>query len=258
MTTEQKDIVRQLREQGCGYKKISNITGIHRETIKSYLKRHPCVVSPSQSGLSQYKTRKTGSREASGEVEILLCKQCGKPIIQDSKRKAKLFCCDECRHIWWNKNRHREGGTPHTFICLGCRKEFQAFGSKERKYCSHDCYIEARFGAKPQPAREDSGVKTVSGSITDNAPKLKNSKKEVKYRLAKWIIRSLEEEQLLEPDEIEEIWTELLSFYAPPTASVENVCGTMIGSGLGKYVMPGLDTHTENPQNDGEAGDQDG
>ena len=81
-------------------------------------------------------------------------------------------------------------------------------------------------------------------------------KREVDYRLSKWIITNIE--QLLLPEEIEEIWTELLSFYAPPTASVENVCGTMIGSGLGKYVMPGLDTHTEIPQNDGEAGDQDG
>ena len=76
--------------------------------------------------------------------------------------------------------------------------------------------------------------------------------REVDYRLSKWIIKNIE--QLLEPDEIEEIWQELLSFYAPPTASVENVCDTMSGSGLGKYVVPGKDDgdHTQ------EAGDQDG
>ena len=51
--------------------------------------------------------------------------------------------------------------------------------------------------------------------------------REVDYRLSKWIIRNIE--QLLEPDEIEEIWRELLSFYAPLTASVENVCDTMSG-----------------------------
>ena len=60
--------------------------------------------------------------------------------------------------------------------------------------------------------------------------------REVDYRLSKWIITNIE--QLLEPDEIEEIWRELLSFYSPPTASVENVCGTMTGGGLGKYVAP--------------------
>ena len=61
--------------------------------------------------------------------------------------------------------------------------------------------------------------------------------REVDYRLSKWIIRNIE--QLLEPDEVEEIWRELLSFYAPPTASVEIVCDTMSGNVLGKYVVPG-------------------
>ena len=54
-------------------------------------------------------------------------------------------------------------------------------------------------------------------------------KREVDYRMSKWIITNVE--QLLSPEEIEEIWRELLSFYSPPTASLENVCG----DGLGKY-----------------------
>ena len=60
--------------------------------------------------------------------------------------------------------------------------------------------------------------------------------RELDYRLSKWILENIE--QLLEPDEIEAIWTELLSFYSPPTASVENVCDTMTGNGLEKYVAP--------------------
>ena len=75
-------------------------------------------------------------------------------------------------------------------------------------------------------------------------------KREVDYRLSKWIITNIE--QLLEPDEIEEIWRELLSFYSPPTASVENVCGTMTGGGLGKCVAPARTMDTR------EAGDQNG
>ena len=226
MTEEEKGTVRQLREQGYGYKSISNITGIHRETIKSHLKRHPCAINPA----SQCETGKFGT-----------CKQCGEPLIQDPKRRPRLFCSDECRLTWWNQNKYREGGTPRTFKCLNCAKEFQAYRVKERKYCSHECYIEARFGRKPQPAQEE---KTVPGIITDNAPKIMNPRQEIKYRLAKWIIKSLEEEQLLKPDEIEEIWKELLSFYAPPTAIVENVCGTMNGNGLGKYQRPeGGDPH---------------
>ena len=50
---------------------------------------------------------------------------------------------------------------------------------------------------------------------------LKDAHKEVEYRLAKWIIRNLEQEQLLLPDEIEAIWRELLSLYDPPTRSIE-------------------------------------
>ena len=75
----------------------------------------------------------------------------------------------------------------------------------------------------------------------------KDCQRELDYRLSKWILKNLE--QLLEPDEIEEIWTELLSFYEPMTASVENVCGTL-SDPLGWYqkkdgtkekqtVMPG-------------------
>ena len=71
-------------------------------------------------------------------------------------------------------------------------------------------------------------------------------KREVDYRLSKWILTNIE--QLLSPDEIETIWTELLSFYSPWSASVENVCGTLTEDPLGGYVA--------DPAPDGAAGDQ--
>ena len=58
---------------------------------------------------------------------------------------------------------------------------------------------------------------------------LKNADKEVDYRLCKWIFRNLEKEQLLLPDEIKEIWQELLKKYDPPTKSLETVTGTFRG-----------------------------
>ena len=57
---------------------------------------------------------------------------------------------------------------------------------------------------------------------------LTRTDQEVKYRLAKWVIKNLEAEQLLMPDEIEAIWRELLSLFAPPTQSVEVPCGSML------------------------------
>ena len=68
------------------------------------------------------------------------------------------------------------------------------------------------------------------GSQSADAP----ARREVDYRLSKWILTNIE--QLLEPDEVETIWTELLSFYSPWSASVENVCGTLTGDPLGGYV----------------------
>ena len=50
-------------------------------------------------------------------------------------------------------------------------------------------------------------------------------RREADYRLSKRMLKNME--RFLTPDEIESIWTELLSFYEPVTASVENVCGTM-------------------------------
>ena len=79
---------------------------------------------------------------------------------------------------------------------------------------------------------------------------------ELDYRLSKWILKNVE--QLLEPDEAEAIWQGLLSFYAPPTASVENVCGSLSGDGLGKYVTPGKKDAFADHTNTQKAGAWDG
>ena len=33
----------------------------------------------------------------------------------------------------------------YPFTCTRCGKEFLSYGNQTRKYCSHDCYIRARF-----------------------------------------------------------------------------------------------------------------
>ena len=76
------------------------------------------------------------------------------------------------------------------------------------------------------------------------------ARREVNYRLSKWILTNIE--QLLEPEEIETIWTELLSFYSPWSASVENVCGTLTEDPLGGYVAEQASAP------DGAVGDQNG
>lgn len=34
----------------------------------------------------------------------------------------------------------------YTHTCAGCGREFTAYGNARRKYCSHACYINHRFG----------------------------------------------------------------------------------------------------------------
>ena len=65
--------------------------------------------------------------------------------------------------------------------------------------------------------------------------------RELDYRLSKWILKNVE--QLLEPDEVKNVWLELLSLYNPPTRSIENVSGST-NNPLGHYQRPkGGDPH---------------
>jgi len=34
----------------------------------------------------------------------------------------------------------------YNIICANCGTEFEAYGNKDRKFCSHNCYIASRFG----------------------------------------------------------------------------------------------------------------
>ena len=52
---------------------------------------------------------------------------------------------------------------------------------------------------------------------------IKHVKQEIDYRLSKWLIWNASMEQLLTPDEVENMFRELLSFYDPPTRCVERV-----------------------------------
>ena len=114
MTDEQRSVIVEYRKEGLGYKKISRLTGICESTIKTFCHRNGC---------------------------------CGKPIIQYPGRKEKKFCSDSCRNRWWNSHLHLvKRKAMYDFVCPTCGKSFSAYGNRNRKYCSHECYIEARFG----------------------------------------------------------------------------------------------------------------
>lgn len=126
MTTDQKKIITEMRKRGRTYANIAEILSISESTIKTYCRR----------------TRLT---EDSAKA-VLVCKQCGKPIKVKDKHRARQFCSDQCRAAWWYANRGSKPRTEYQLICSNCSQPFVSIGNKARKYCSHQCYIDARFG----------------------------------------------------------------------------------------------------------------
>lgn len=135
MTDKQKSQIVELRAAGLGYGKVARTLGVSSNTVKSFCRRKGVCGEP----VEKIQPLPSG--------EIAHCENCGKEIRQEPKRKKKRFCCDQCRNAWWNGHLDlvkREA--IYTHECPYCGKEFQVYGDKRRKYCSHACYIAGRFG----------------------------------------------------------------------------------------------------------------
>ena len=114
MTNQEKQKIEELRKDGLGYGAIAATLGLNKNSVKSHIKR-----------LEESNNR---------------CLYCGKEIKQDG-RKIKRFCSDICRLLCWKKD--------HKGIeikCSCCGETFYAYKSRNRKYCSQECYIKEREG----------------------------------------------------------------------------------------------------------------
>lgn len=121
MIDSQKHNIIALRQKGMSYGEIANKLEISINTIKSFCRR---------SSIEQGKN---------------ICKHCGKPVEQNPGRREKKFCSDACRMKWWSA--HPEMGKRSVrLVCPVCGKTFMSHRNAKRKYCSHKCYITARFG----------------------------------------------------------------------------------------------------------------
>ena len=128
MTENQKAEIASYRAEGLGYKRISQVMGISENTIKTYCRRH-----------------RMGSAEAATSHDT--CKRCGATIHQTTGGRARVFCSDECRYKYWKAHIDQaKSKALYSFVCPNCGKPFTAYGAAGRKYCSHACYIAARFG----------------------------------------------------------------------------------------------------------------
>ena len=132
MTDIEKKHINTLRLSGRSYREIAGLLSIKESTIKSYCSRN-------------HLTDKDITTHTSGKDGC--CQQCGAAIEQQAKRKPRQFCSDECRIKWWNAHRQlKRHKNPRTIKCSGCGALFTVYGSQNRKYCSHECYLAARFG----------------------------------------------------------------------------------------------------------------
>ena len=129
MTHEQKENISILRESGSSYKEIAEQLDLSVNTVKSYCQRHDLQ--------SFVKVRN----------RVRLCMQCHADIPQTPHRKAKKFCCDKCRQLWWTAHSSLIKKHSQTELtCPVCGKKFFAYPSKHRKYCSRNCYGKSRGG----------------------------------------------------------------------------------------------------------------
>lgn len=132
MTNEQRIIVSSLRAQGMGYGAIARKVGISENTVKSFCRRN---------------AQKAGTAQPDAQNREHRCLCCGAPVIQHSGRKEKKFCSDRCRNKWWNAHLDQvDRRAIREVTCANCGKTFSVYGRAERKYCSHACYIQHRFG----------------------------------------------------------------------------------------------------------------
>lgn len=135
MTNEQKSQIRKLRGESQSYSQIAKVLGVTLSSVKGYCQRN---------GLAGVRATETAQEEV-----ISVCKNCGKEIKQRSGIKEIKFCNSFCRQSWWNHHQDQvKRKAVYTFTCGCCGKEFTAYGNSHRKYCSHSCYIEGRYGGR--------------------------------------------------------------------------------------------------------------
>lgn len=139
MDNNQKREIVRMRLCGMGYRTIANEVGLSRDIVRNYCKSR---------GLAGYASEGIIIDERKFTKDKNVCAECGSRIIQPKTGRARIFCSDECRRQWWSRHPelvNRKETAYYKRICLYCGKAFVAYGNKDRKYCSHDCYIRDRF-----------------------------------------------------------------------------------------------------------------
>lgn len=128
MTEKQRAEVERTRRNGISYSRIAEPVGLSRNTVKSYCRR------------LNFKPQERPAEKKD------ICPQCGNYIIQREKIRRRRFCCAKCKAEWWKAHPEKVNRKANYELrCASCGKDFVSYGNKNRKYCCHECYRNARF-----------------------------------------------------------------------------------------------------------------
>ena len=132
MTKEQKEEIQKLRDSGYGYATIADALGLTKNQVSAFCRRE---------GLAGSVANGRGVLP-----DTNCCRCCGKRLAQTPGKKNAKFCSTSCRTRWWNAHLDLvKRRAVYEYTCAGCGRPFSAYGNSHRKYCSHECYIHARF-----------------------------------------------------------------------------------------------------------------
>lgn len=143
MTDLQKRQILNMRKNGDGYKTIATAIGLSRDVVRNFCKQKDMT------GFGVASVMNTKEKISNGKI----CANCCEPIEQPTKGRRKKFCSEKCRREWWKQHpdeiNQKETAQYH-LKCAYCGKDFISYGNKNRKYCSHYCYIHDRFWKKEE------------------------------------------------------------------------------------------------------------
>lgn len=126
--------IRLLQERNLGYRAIAAQLGLSRDAVRNFCTAHHL----------------SGVRAGAETKVATSCKYCGAALVQPVRGRKRKFCSDACCRKWWSENPQAIRQNPdavYEAICLNCGKAFTAYGNNHRRYCSHTCYIQHRFGS---------------------------------------------------------------------------------------------------------------
>ena len=133
MTDQQKQQITEMRKKGIGYGLIADTLDVPISAVKSYCRRH---VSAAPIQFSAEPLQRNTQ-----------CKRCGADLINTPGHRQKTFCTNACQRKYWQEHTDLMRHCSYVEItCPACGKSFSDYAGHHRKYCSHACYIQARYG----------------------------------------------------------------------------------------------------------------